>query len=136
MKGFKKLALVAAIAAPLSSVHALEALDDSTLSGMTGQSGISIDLTTQVSIDRFDYTDEGTLSINGIEFGGAGADLASAGTAVLDDIKIDIDVEADGDLLIHLGTQDVASFLQGTKEIDFGFAMDSMTLTDGTDTTT
>jgi hypothetical protein len=70
MKGFKKLALVAAIAAPLSSVHALEAIDDAMLSDMTGQSGVTVDLETQVSIGSVTWTDEGSLNLNSIKVGG------------------------------------------------------------------
>ena len=70
MKGFKKLALVAAIAAPFSSVHALEAISDSDLAGMTGQSGVTIDLETQVNIGSVTWTDEGSININTIKVGG------------------------------------------------------------------
>ncbi|MFC3149638.1 DUF6160 family protein [Litoribrevibacter euphylliae] len=70
MKGFKKLALVAAIAAPLTSVHALEAIDDSMLSDMTGQSGVTIDLETQVTIGQVKWTDEGSVNLNSISVGG------------------------------------------------------------------
>jgi len=135
MKGFKKLALVAAIAAPLTSVHALESLDDSVLSSMTGQSGVSIDLETQVSISEFTYTDEGSVSFTGIEFGGAGNGTDTAGLTTLDDVKIDIDVNAAGDLVIHLGTQNENLFLAGIDVIDFGFAMSGMSLKDDTGAT-
>jgi len=135
MKGFKKLALVAAIAAPLTSVHALESLDDSVLSSMTGQSGVSIDLETQVSISEFTYTDEGSVSFTGIEFGGAGNGTDTAGLTTLDDVKIDIDVNAAGDLVIHLGTQNENAFLAGIDVIDFGFAMSGMSLKDDTGAT-
>jgi len=135
MKGFKKLALVAAIAAPLTSVHALEFLDDSVLSSMTGQSGVSIDLETQVSISEFTYTDEGSVSFTGIEFGGAGNGTDTAGLTTLDDVKIDIDVNAAGDLVIHLGTQNENAFLAGIDVIDFGFAMSGMSLKDDTGAT-
>ena len=88
MKGFKKLALVAAIAAPMTSVHALEALDDSVLSDMTGQSGVTIDLETKVSIGSVTWLDTdqgGSVSMRGITIGGA------APGSKLDDIRLIID---------------------------------------------
>ena len=64
MKGFKKLALVTAVAALPMSGFAMEALDDATLSDVTGQTGIQIGLsltqTMDVLIDDTDGLDVGT----------------------------------------------------------------------------
>ncbi|MCC1498258.1 DUF6160 family protein [Alcanivorax sp. 1008] len=64
MKGFKKLALVTAVAALPMSGFAMEALDDATLSDVTGQTGIQIGLsltqTMNVLIDDTDGLDVGT----------------------------------------------------------------------------
>lgn len=51
MKGFKKLALVTAVAALPMSGFAMEALDDATMSGVTGQDGISLNLGLNASLD-------------------------------------------------------------------------------------
>jgi len=142
MKGFKKLALVAAIAAPFSSVHALEALDDSTLSGMTGQAGVTIELDTKVTMDSFTYTDTGSgatgggsIVMNDVRFGGALVNGDAAGTYAgdldatdrLDEVKIDIDVAQSGALIIHLGSVDTAGVLLGNNPLDFGLYMGSFT---------
>jgi len=138
MKGFKKLALVAAIAAPFSSVHALEALDDSVLSDMTGQSGVTIELDTKVTMDSFTYTDEGSLVMSNIAFGGASVASTSAEawneSDRLDEVKIDIDVTAEGNLTIHLGSTDLAGVLTDTNPLDFGLSVGSVGLsgTNGT----
>ena len=136
MKGFKKLALVAAIAAPMTSVHALEALDDSTLSGMTGQAGVTIELDTKVTIDSFTYTDEGSVVLGDIAFGGANVAVAdasafdSAASDRLDEVKIDIDVDAGGNLQIHLGSTDVVGVFNGSNPLDFGLHVGTVGLTD------
>ena len=49
MKGFKKLALASAVAALPMSGFAMEALQDEALSDVTGQDGLSISLTTDLS---------------------------------------------------------------------------------------
>ncbi len=131
MKGFKKLALVAAISAAPFAQAELTSIDDAALSDMTGQAGISIDLSAQVSIGSVDYTDTdgvtggagaGTLGINTIVLGGNGG-------GALDDIKIDIDVDAAGGLIIHLGATNTADVLSGgTQKVDFGLSVGDVTL--------
>lgn len=89
-----------ALAVHVHSVGALEALDDSAMSNVSGQAGITIDLNPgDVSIDALDYTQDGVTArmsdifINGTE-----------GTSS----KITLDVNADGDLLFRdeLGARD------------------------------
>lgn len=142
MKGLKKLALVTAIAAaPFAANADLKALDDSAMGNVTGQAGVTIELETRVSIGEFTYTDEGTFAVSGIEIGGADAsgltltDPADpnggydpqAGlvtqSELLNDLKIDIDVQADGDATIHVGSNTGAP-------IDWGMQVDSMSLRD------
>jgi len=141
MKGLNKLALAAAISAAPFAQAELTAMDDSALQSMTGQAGVSIELSTQVSVGSFTYTDTdgydadgagpdtgsaGSIAMNGITFGGAGAvngfadaDLDNA----LDGIKIDIDVDGSKGLLIHLGATNANDALTGAEVIDFGLAM-------------
>ena len=145
MKGFKKLALVAAIAAPMTSVHALEALDDSVLSDMTGQAGVTIELDTKVTIDSFTYTDtdtDGSVVLGNIKFGGANVAVAdasawdAAATDRLDEVKIDIDVSSEGNLIVHLGSVDLLGVLDGSNPLDFGLSIGSFGVsgTNGTST--
>ncbi len=132
MKAFKKLALVSAIAAAPFAQAELTAIDDAALSDMTGQAGITIELSTEVNIGSVVYTDTdglandaGSLNITGVRLGGA-----TAGTA-LDNIKIDIDVDDTDGLVIHLGSQDMAGVLQGTNSVDFGLDVASVSLNTG-----
>ncbi|MET1077363.1 MAG: DUF6160 family protein [Pseudomonas sp.] len=75
MKSFKQLALAAAmLAAPFMAQADLHALDDSALSSVTGQDGISISGNFAGSIGNLRYTDNdtggGSLNITGISFTG------------------------------------------------------------------
>src|SRR5690554_308563 len=131
MKGLKKIALVTAIAAAPFAAHAdLKAMDDSAMGNITGQAGVTIELETQVSIGTFTYTDEGSFNVNNIVIGGSGV-AGGTGTNLLDDLKIDIDVEADGDAFIHVGS------ISGGP-IDWGMTAGSMELVaaDGSESTT
>lgn len=110
MKGLKKLALVSAIAAvPFAAQAELKALDDGAMGNVTGQAGVTIELETKVDIGAFTYTDEGTFAVNGVHIGGGAVTTDADGNVtgvdgLLDDLKIDIDVEADGDAFIHVGS--------------------------------
>src|SRR5690606_29279939 len=131
MKGLKKIALVTAIAAAPFAAHAdLKAMDDSAMGNITGQAGVTIELETQVSIGTFTYTDEGSFNVNNIVIGGSGV-AGGTGTNLLDDLKIDIDVEADCDAFIHVGS------ISGGP-IDWGMTAGSMELVaaDGSESTT
>lgn len=132
MKGLKKIALATAVAAaPFAAQADLKALDDTTMGNVTGQAGVTIELETEVSIGEFRYTDEGYLSVNDIFIGGGSVERDANGvvtgvSGMLDDLVIDIDVEADGDAFI-----DVHS-ISGAP-IDFAMAVGSASLnaTDG-----
>ena len=130
MKAFKKLALVTAIAAAPFAQAELTSIDDAALSNMTGQAGISIDLSAQVSIGSIEYTDTdaddaGTIGINNIVLGGAG------GVGALDEIKIDIDVDATDGLIIHLGGTNLAGVLDGSDKVDFGLSVGDVNINGG-----
>lgn len=139
MKGLKKIALVAAIAAaPFASHAGMKALDDTTMGNVTGQAGVTIELETRVSIGEFTYTDEGTLAVKDIELGGslasglASGALAPTASDLLDQLVIEIDVEADGDAVIHVGAQDLNG--DGTPEpIDWGVQVGEISLRDTVD---
>jgi hypothetical protein len=139
MKGLKKLALASAVAAAPFAQAELVAMDDAVLADMTGQAGVSIELDTAVTISSFTYTDgdgfasasgnAGSVTMSGIAFGGA---AVAGGTGAEDDarfdnVKIDIDVDATGGILMHLGAVDTAGVLDGSNTADFGLHIDSVT---------
>jgi hypothetical protein len=141
MKTFQKLALVTAIAAAPFAQAELTSIDDSVLSDMTGQAGISIDLSAQIAVGSVTYTDTdgfpgsaaaGTISIGQIYLGGAdavdgfGDSVADGGSDTLnalDGIKIDIDVDANAGLVIHLGGTNAYASLTGAETVDFGLSV-------------
>lgn len=132
MKGLKKLALATAVAAAPFAAHAdLKALDDSAMGNVTGQAGVTIELETEVSIGEFRYTDEGYLSVNDIYIGGGSVERDVDGNVTgvdgsLDDLLIDIDVEADGDAVI-----DVHSISGAPIDYAVGVGSASLNATDG-----
>ncbi|MDE3736152.1 MULTISPECIES: DUF6160 family protein [Pseudomonas] len=103
MKSFKQLALAAAVlAAPFMAQADLKAMDDSALSGVTGQDGISISGSFNGSIGSIVYSDSetvgsttttGSLRLETVSF--TGFDILDS-----DPLKIDvIDGGASGDKL-------------------------------------
>lgn len=99
MKGLKKIALVSAIAALSAGAQAeLKALDDSSMGELTGQAGISIDLTANVSIGEVAYKDEGFIAMRGLKVGGKNVEntgVVGAENTDLDNLTITIDVAGD-----------------------------------------
>lgn len=115
MKGLKKSLIALSVAAvPWTASADFQVLDDTAMGDITGQAGVTIELETRVNIDRFIYTDEGSLEINDIFIGGTNrSDLFSelgvnlmGGAAeesdLLDNIRIEIDLLADGDAIINV----------------------------------
>ena len=100
MKGLKKIALVSAIAAMSAGAQAeLKALDDSTMSEMTGQAGLTIDLETKWTIGEFAYQDAGFLVLQGLSMGGNSNELDASGNInnpMLDNIRLEIDIAGAG----------------------------------------
>lgn len=94
MQGFKRLALVAAVSSLSTGAFAeLQLLDDAGLQSVTGQSGITIDVESQWEIGEFAYQDDGFLVIQGIRMGGnAMGSGTGSGSALLDNLRLDIDV--------------------------------------------
>lgn len=145
MKGLKKVALVTAISAASFGAQAeMKALDDSTMSNMTGQAGVTIELDTNVSIGEIQYKDQGSLFMTDVAIGGAGlnghtyADGSAAGTA-LDNLKIDIDIVGDGnDLgqsygLAKINDQNVVDITQNVAGVAGGPAKAGPTVAVGVD---
>ncbi len=141
MKGLKKLALATAVAAaPFAAQAELKAMDDSAMGNVTGQAGVTIELETKVSIGQFKYTDEGSFAVNDIVLGGAGvvADAAVdndgdgvADNTLLDQLKIDIDINDEGDAIIHVGSLQTDPTSGAPVPIDWGMTAGSMELLAG-----
>ncbi|MGC8119043.1 DUF6160 family protein [Marinobacter sp. VGCF2001] len=136
MKGLKKIALATAVAAaPFAAQADLKALDDTTMGNVTGQAGVTIELETEVSIGEFRYTDEGYLAVNDISIGGGSVTRDQSGKVTgvdgkLDDLLIDIDVEADGDAVIdvHSISANPVTGEANKNPIDFAVAVGSASL--------
>ena len=137
MKGLKKLALATAVAAaPFAAQAELQAMDDSMMGNVTGQAGVTIELETQVSIGQFTYTDQGTFAVKDIELGGALASSSASAAAyasttgagaLLDELKIDIDINEQGDAIIHVGSLQTDGS-GNPVPIDWGMTAGSMEL--------
>ncbi|MBZ2167917.1 DUF6160 family protein [Marinobacter sp. F4216] len=157
MKGLKKVVLATAVAAaPFAAQAELKALDDTSMSSVTGQAGVTIDLEATVSIGEVAYQDGGYLAFTGVDItgsdgvsaldnvrmfidvvGASGTDLGSParGAAYLGGLGIDASTvnEAlpaldDGDLVISLRAQDP------TAGVDYGLGIDTISLAESTGT--
>lgn len=112
MKSLNKTALaLMAAGAPIAAQAELQALTDHTMSDVTGQSGITIEMEARMTIGELRYQDEGSLAISDIFIGGANRDdmFSELGFAIpneasdyIDNIKIDIDVMEDGDFVANV----------------------------------
>jgi hypothetical protein len=94
MKGLKKIALTAAIAAVSAGAQAeLKALDDSAMGELTGQAGLTIDVETKYTIGEFQYKDAGSLFLTNISLGGnENAGGAIPNSTYLDNFRMTIDI--------------------------------------------
>lgn len=102
---FKKIALVTAIAAAPFSAFAAESLDDATLSGVTGQDGIAINLDLNVTTNAIIHDTDGIDNVStAYSFDGAiivtGLNIDTGGN----DIRLEIDA---GDSTTASGTAPV-----------------------------
>ena len=129
----KALLPIALVSLPLSAAAELAPLEDEFLGEMTGQAGVSIELETQINIGEFRYTDEGHIALENVKFGGAnkntffGRTISSINPSEqLDDLRIDIDSNANGDLLINMGATSTCIGCVGTSPVDFGLSFDTM----------
>jgi len=121
MKGLKKLTLASAIAVAPFASQALEALDDATMGDVTGQAGVTIDISIEgagITVGEITYTDTATAddplttgvneSLDVDTNGDGDFDARSGGSVVLQDLNISgidnltqtIDVLEDGDLFM------------------------------------
>lgn len=120
MKGLRLLSTTSLMLAISSNLSAdLKQLNDHTLSKMTGQSGITIDLEAMVSVGEIAYKDGGYLTLENLQLSGVGG-------AALDNMRITIDVANQGEVLTH-GFSNYASFanagLLSASNADTAWAM-------------
>lgn len=128
MKGLKKATLGVALATAPWLAHGITPMDDQALGEVTGQAGVTIELDTRVTIDQIDYSQgpsTGSVLVNNIEIGGFGP-LNAQITENLD-IRIDIDLQENGDALIRFGPM-------GFNPVDLGVSIGSAGLSDSTGT--
>lgn len=109
MQGFKKLALVAAIAAVPAASFAMQPMNDSQMSGVTGQDGITLSINTpNLTLGQTIYDRDGMGSaVNGMSANGAGA-IVITGMAVNTnggDIVVNVDAgqSAGGAPVLNVG---------------------------------
>lgn len=86
--------LAAASLLPVPAVADFQPLNDSAMSSVTGQAGVTIELETKLNIDSLTWTDEGTLGVNGIR-------LSGHNDSVLDNLKLTVDIAGEGEVLTH-----------------------------------
>ena len=95
----------------------LESIADGELSSVTGQSGLTIDYSGQMSMGEFRYEDDGEYVVEDIRSGGAG--ITGAGGAAgygenFDDARLTFDIASDGGL-------DILWQSQSDQPMDWGF---------------
>lgn len=128
MSSFVKVFTVALAFGMSPAVNAeLESIADGELSGVTGQSGITIDYSSRMSLQQFRYVDSGELVAEDIRSGGAG--MTGAGAAAgynqnFDDVRLTFDVASDGGL-------DILWQSQSGQAMDWGFAAGSVAVGSG-----
>lgn len=83
-----------AISLPTTAMAEFQPLDDGTLSGVTGQAGVTIELETKISMDRLTWTDEGSLNVNKLR-------LSGHNNTALDNLKLTVDIAGSGEVLEH-----------------------------------
>lgn len=136
MKGFTKLALVSAIAALPVSGFAMEAMDDSSLSAVTGQDGISISLGTEIAADiiihdtdgytgNASYANAGAMILDGfaLTFALPGDTITigiDAGSQAVNDAVLNINVSTPANMSLALGNLQVAQS-NGASTGSWGF---------------
>lgn len=95
MTGLQRRALcLPLLLAPTLASAEIQALDDRSLSQVTGQAGVTIELETRIDLDRFSYIDEGAVSIYDLS-------LSDPDGTALDNMKVTVDVAGDGEVLEH-----------------------------------
>lgn len=138
--GRKALIGLAISVAAVNAQAEFQPLDEVAMSGVTGQAGISINIDNlEATIGEIRYEDAGSLAVRDIRLGGAnkltyfGESWGAATTSGdrLDNIKIDVDVLADGDLVIFMKPNPIAG-----QAVDFSLTTGEWLLLDSNLTST
>ncbi|GLQ32443.1 DUF6160 family protein [Litoribrevibacter albus] len=123
MKTLKPIYLSVALASFSANTHAeLQWLDENSLSGVTGQAGLTVEIDAKVEIDQLSYTDDGNpLSLEGVSIHKTGDDTQGAHGYVM------IDITADGEMQVrhiaeqaHLQVDDIRVDSDNTAPNSFG----------------
>jgi len=132
MKTLKQLALAAAVlAVPFMAQAELKAMDDSSLSSVTGQAGISISGTFNGSIGKISYIDDGnSLNLETIAF--SGFNISDTSPVMVDVVSTDIGGTQTQQLQISLpaitGQLSVGAIRLGTGASIGGLAINDMNM--------
>lgn len=129
----KSILTLCILTATSVSQAAFNPIEDDELGAISGQAGVTIESTIRAEIGSIVYTDEGSIGINDIVFGGANKSSYFGKTGIgtgtqsgntLDGMKLDIDVAANGNLTILGGPQ--GGLFNGL--IDFGISTGNIDL--------
>jgi len=132
MKTLKQLALATAVlAVPFMAQAELKAMDDSSLSSVTGQAGISISGNFNGTIGKISYIDDGN-SLNLETVGFTGFNISDTAPVMVDVVSTDIGGTQTQQLQISLPTIDgdlsVGAIRLGTGASIGGLAISDMNM--------
>lgn len=128
--------ILASVGVGLVSLNAsaeIKALDESAMGEVTGQAGITIEIdNAELTIGEFRYQDQGSIAVRDIRLGGANKSSFFGNTWIspsdvsdkLDNLKIDVDILADGDLVAIMKPSGAFSV------VDFGLSTGEWVLQD------
>ncbi len=114
MKGFKKLALVSAVAALPMTGFAMEPMADASLSNVTGQDGISIGLSLNQTMDVLIHDTDGLTGVNAalvpVGYGATSGGIYIDGMGMNGTVSVDVDAggntaagTGEGVLVVQIG---------------------------------
>jgi len=132
MKTLKQLALATAVlAVPFMAQAELKAMDDSSLSSVTGQAGISISGSFNGSIGKISYIDDGnSLNLETVAF--TGFNISDTAPVMVDVVSTDIGGTQTQQLQISLpaitGELSVGAIRLGTGASIGGLAINDMNM--------
>lgn len=122
MKLIKLLILLSFITVPMLG-FSLERLSDTSLSGVQGQSGLTIEQGQLLNIGELSYTDDGnSLEIEGLRFSSQDSIIENASTTYI------LDVSNDGALRLQTEVKPTQMYISGIRINDSDASIGSLTL--------
>lgn len=122
MKLIRLLILLSFITVPISG-FSLERLSDTSLSGVQGQSGLTIEQGQLLNIGELSYTDDGnSLEIEGLRFSSQNSISENANTTYI------LDVSNDGALRLQTEVKPTQMYISGIRINDSDASIGSLTL--------